>query len=224
MIPDLLRARPHLRDVFDRYGLRGCGGAHGPAETLAYFARAHGVELERLLSELRQADRTVPHPAAAHARGGVAPRPLPVHFADTIYRPFFKTAIAIALSAGAVWGAYLLIRIALAGSFTAISIHDINAHGHAQIFGWVGLFVMGFAYQAFPRMRHTTLWRRPGIIHFLPDARRHCGTHIGRASLCRSWHARVGARRSDERGDRDCPIRSSDHPHNSSKRPRPDLD
>ena len=165
MIPDLLRARPHLRDVFDRYGLRGCGGAHGPAETLAYFARAHGVELERLLSELRQADRTVPHPAAAHARGGVAPRPLPVHFADTIYRPFFKTAIAIALSAGAVWGAYLLIRIALAGSFTAISIHDINAHGHAQIFGWVGLFVMGFAYQAFPRMRHTTLWR-PGLALF----------------------------------------------------------
>ena len=28
---------------------------------------------------------------------------------------------------------------------------------HAQIFGWVGLFVMGFAYQAFPRFKHTTL-------------------------------------------------------------------
>jgi hypothetical protein len=33
----------------------------------------------------------------------------------------------------------------------------VNAHGHAQIFGWVGLFVMGFAYQAFPRFKHTTL-------------------------------------------------------------------
>src|SRR5690606_24389009 len=31
------------------------------------------------------------------------------------------------------------------------------AHGHAQIFGWVGLFVMGFAYQAFPRFKQTTL-------------------------------------------------------------------
>jgi len=43
MIPDLLRARPHLRPVFDRYGLRGCGGAYGPAETVAYFAGMHGV-------------------------------------------------------------------------------------------------------------------------------------------------------------------------------------
>src|SRR5262249_49045329 len=29
--------------------------------------------------------------------------------------------------------------------------------GHAQIFGWVGLFVMGFAYQAFPRFKHAEL-------------------------------------------------------------------
>jgi hypothetical protein len=33
----------------------------------------------------------------------------------------------------------------------------VNAHGHAQIYGWVGLFIMGFAYQAFPRMWHTRL-------------------------------------------------------------------
>ena len=32
-----------------------------------------------------------------------------------------------------------------------------TAHGEAQIFGWVGLFIMGFAYQAFPRMWQTTL-------------------------------------------------------------------
>ncbi|MEP0843155.1 MAG: DUF1858 domain-containing protein, partial [Phycisphaerae bacterium] len=45
-----------------------------------------------------------------------------------------------------------------AHAFTqANSIHDVNAHGHAQIFGWVGLFIMGFAYQAFPRVWHTRL-------------------------------------------------------------------
>ncbi|MBI1850967.1 MAG: DUF542 domain-containing protein [Planctomycetes bacterium] len=77
--------------------------------------------------------------------------------ADTIYRLFFKGGIAVILSAGALWGAILLLRIALSKSFTAISIHDVNAHGHAQIFGWIGLFVMGFAYQAFPRFKHTTL-------------------------------------------------------------------
>lgn len=73
-----------------------------------------------------------------------------------VHRPFFRAGIAVLLTAGAVWGAVLLLRIATAGSFTAISIHDINAHGHAQIFGWVGLFVMGFAYQMFVRWPTAT--------------------------------------------------------------------
>jgi uncharacterized protein involved in response to NO len=77
--------------------------------------------------------------------------------ADTIYRPFFKAGIAVTLTLGAAWGAYLLLRIAVSGSFTEAGLHDVNAHGHAQIFGWVGLFVMGFAYQAFPRFKQTTL-------------------------------------------------------------------
>ncbi len=153
MIPDLLRSRPHLRAVFDRYGLRGCGGPHGPAETIAYFARLHGVDVDRLLDELKAADRAPRPVTEGTATGG---------WADRLYAPFFKAGIAVALTAGAVWGAILLWRIALSGSFTAISIHDVNAHGHAQIFGWVGLFVMGFAYQAFPRMRHVELWR-PGL-------------------------------------------------------------
>ncbi|MDX9754441.1 MAG: NnrS family protein, partial [bacterium] len=52
---------------------------------------------------------------------------------------------------------WLLLKIGFGESFTAVGIHEVNAHGHAQIFGWVGLFVMGFAYQAFPRFKHTTL-------------------------------------------------------------------
>lgn len=82
--------------------------------------------------------------------------------ADGIYRPFFLAGIGVVLTLGAVWGAYLLVRIALAGEFTAVGVHEVNAHGHAQIFGWVGLFVMGFAYQAFPRFKQTTL-SYPGL-------------------------------------------------------------
>ncbi|MCC6681453.1 MAG: hypothetical protein IT445_11185 [Phycisphaeraceae bacterium] len=48
-------------------------------------------------------------------------------------------------------------QIGLADSFTGVSIQNVNAHGHAQIFGWVGLFIMGFAYQALPRFWNTTL-------------------------------------------------------------------
>ncbi|MCC6695047.1 MAG: DUF1858 domain-containing protein [Candidatus Hydrogenedentes bacterium] len=150
MLPDLLQAAPQVRPVLDRYGLRGCGGEHGPMESLAFFARAHGVPLQQLMGEIRanleqgnQAEQTVQAETD------------PV--ADAIYQPFFKAGIAVALTLGAVWGAFLLIRIALSGSFTAVGIHEVNAHGHAQIFGWVGLFVMGFAYQAFPRFKHTSL-------------------------------------------------------------------
>ncbi|MCC6487653.1 MAG: DUF1858 domain-containing protein [Candidatus Hydrogenedentes bacterium] len=150
MLPDLLQAAPQVRPVLDRYGLRGCGGEHGPMESLAFFARAHGVPLQQLMGEIRanleqgnQAEQTV--------QGDTDP------IADAIYQPFFKAGIAVALTLGAVWGAFLLIRIALSGSFTAVGIHEVNAHGHAQIFGWVGLFVMGFAYQAFPRFKHTSL-------------------------------------------------------------------
>ncbi len=150
LIPGLLRAAPQARPVLDRYGLRGCGGELGPVESLGFFAKAHDVPLPRLLDELRQACE---QPAAA------APPPPAAQVGDAIYRPFFKAGIAVVLTLGAAWGAYLLLRITFGGvGFqSADMVHDINAHGHAQIFGWVGLFVMGFAYQAFPRFKHTSL-------------------------------------------------------------------
>src|SRR5262245_53670765 len=114
---------------------------------MGFFARAHGVELTKFCEEIQEA---VDKPEAVTI-------PQAASTADIIYRRFFKAGIAATLTAGAVWGALLLITIGLKGSFTAISIFDINAHGHAQIFGWVGLFVMGFAYQAFPRFKHTSL-------------------------------------------------------------------
>lgn len=90
------------------------------------------------------------------ARDGlVVSQPLPIHpscVPETIYRRYFVGGILVILSVGAVWGAYLLWQVSKAGSFTGVSIHAVNAHGHAQIFGWVGMFVMGFAYQALPRM------------------------------------------------------------------------
>jgi hypothetical protein len=73
----------------------------------------------------------------------------------TPYRPFFTAGIAVALTLGASWGVWLLWQIGFAHRFTGVSILQVNAHGHAQVFGWVGLFVMGFAYQMFP-----ALWQR----------------------------------------------------------------
>lgn len=77
--------------------------------------------------------------------------------ADSIFQPFFAAGILVMLTLGVSWGAFLLLRIAVAGRFDGLSVHEVNAHGHAQIFGWVGLFVMGFAYQIFPRFKQTSL-------------------------------------------------------------------
>src|SRR5580765_929249 len=151
MLPTLLRACPRARPVLDKYGLRGCGGPEGPVESIAFFARAHDVKIDRLLQELRIALASPNAPAKA-----TEPQSDNL-IADTIYRPFFKAGIAVVLTLGAAWGAWLLLRIGLEGSFRAVGLHEVNAHGHAQIFGWVGLFVMGFAYQAFPRFKHASL-------------------------------------------------------------------
>ena len=55
LIPDLLRNTPQARAVLDRYGLRGCGGPLGPVESLGFFAKAHDIDLARLLHEIRDA-------------------------------------------------------------------------------------------------------------------------------------------------------------------------
>lgn len=149
-IPEVLRAWPQLRLVLDKYGLKGCGGPLGPEESIEFFARAHGVDSSKLLRELNE------------MCGQTSTQSPPVYqpgLGDTIYRNFFLGAISVLLSAGAVWGALLLLKIGFAQDFTINSIFAVNAHGHAMIFGWVGLFVMGFAYQAFPRFKHVELHR-----------------------------------------------------------------
>ena len=91
---------------------------------------------------------------------------LPVANQTTFYRSFFTAGIAVVLTVGASWGVWLLWQIGFARRFTGVSIHAVNAHGHAQVFGWVGLFVMGFAYQMFP-----AIWQRrlaaPGLVPFV---------------------------------------------------------
>jgi heme/copper-type cytochrome/quinol oxidase subunit 1 len=66
------------------------------------------------------------------------------------------------LSLGCVWGAINLLAIGLNRNFSTISYSWILAHGHAMVFGFVGFFIMGFAYQVFPRFKQTHLWR-PGL-------------------------------------------------------------
>ena len=149
-VAEIVKRCPTARRVFDEYGLKGCGGEHGPTEPLAFFAAVHKVDVDRLVSELNAELRK---PAAETY---VYQETL----GDFIYRRFFKAGIAVVLSVGCLWGALNLFEIAQRGNFLQIPlVPSIHAHAHAMIFGWLGLFVMGFAYQSFPRFKFTTLWR-----------------------------------------------------------------
>lgn len=74
------------------------------------------------------------------------------------YRPFFITALIVMLSSGAAWGCWFLWQIAVSGKVTGVSLHAINAHAQTVIYGFLGLFIMGFAYQAFPRLWKHSLF------------------------------------------------------------------
>src|SRR4029079_6568064 len=58
--------------------------------------------------------------------------PEEVAVSRTLYRPFFLAGIAVVLTVGAAWGAWLLWQIGFAHRFTGVSLHHVNAHGHAQ--------------------------------------------------------------------------------------------
>ncbi len=148
-IAEVLERCASARRIFDQHGLRGCGGVGGPAESLEFFATVHQANLDELLRELN----------AEIAKPSAAALPFQESIADYIYRRFFKAGVAVVLSIGAFWGAINLLQLAVARGFGRLDMMaPIHAHAHAMIFGWMGLFVMGFAYQSFPRFKNTTLW------------------------------------------------------------------
>ena len=124
-------------------------GQDGPSESLSFFAAVHQVKLEQLLEEIRVEMKSPSGEPYLYKES------LP----DFIYRRFFKAGVATVLTVGCLWGAISLLQLAMGKNFLQLRLlPSIHAHAHAMVFGWVGMFVMGFAYQSFPRFKNTTLW------------------------------------------------------------------
>jgi uncharacterized protein involved in response to NO len=68
-----------------------------------------------------------------------------------LYQPFLRGALVTALTAGATLGALNLAVMGFRADLSAVWGPLIQAHGYAQMFGWVGLFIMGVAYHTLPR-------------------------------------------------------------------------
>jgi hypothetical protein len=108
----------------------------GHLEPLHHFARRHGIDLDQLLAELSQAAGTGVDRDSARAQ--------------LVHRSFIASALAVTLSLGAGWGALLLFEIGWRGRFDAIPAGHVVAHGAAQLWGFVGLFVVGIALRYLP--------------------------------------------------------------------------
>ncbi|MEK7699706.1 MAG: DUF1858 domain-containing protein, partial [Planctomycetota bacterium] len=114
---------------------------------IAFFAKAHEVDYDTLVKELKEAVE----------KGGGEHVVIPRLEEDRIYEKFVKTAIVLTLTVGVTFGAIVLSYIAIKLNFNSVYYALIQAHGHAQIYGWVGLCIMGFALYIIPRVKNTEL-------------------------------------------------------------------
>ncbi|HEX21289.1 MAG TPA: hypothetical protein ENH19_01385, partial [Actinobacteria bacterium] len=66
---------------------------------------------------------------------------------------FIYAALAITLTAGSTLGAWFLANAVAKGIYGQAMGRVIHIHAHAQLFGWVTLFIMGMAYVILPRFK-----------------------------------------------------------------------
>jgi len=66
---------------------------------------------------------------------------------------YVATGLAFMLLPGTFVGVVNLMKIASAHAPSAAGAAWVQAHGHAQLFGWLGTFILGIGYYAIPRLR-----------------------------------------------------------------------
>jgi uncharacterized protein involved in response to NO len=153
-VREILARWPSTRGVFERTGLLGCGGPEGPAEPLGLFAELHHVPLDSLQRSLHAAIRA----ASVRSRRELTVAPaVPLAFEPVHrYKPFLLTALALTLTFGATLGMINLARMTTPW-FGGMTMSSVRAHAFVQVFGFVGLFVMGVACHVLPRFAAQAL-------------------------------------------------------------------
>ncbi len=152
-VREVLSRYPDLEPVFDRHGLTGCGGPEGPTEPLFFFATVHKVDPTALVNELNN------ELAAKHKAVSPSPKPRVSENSKRLsfYPLFMGTAIVLALSAGFGLGSMLLLSrtfgVVLSPLGASSWMDQVQMHGFIQIFGWIGLFIMGVSLHILPRFK-----------------------------------------------------------------------
>jgi iron-sulfur cluster repair protein YtfE (RIC family) len=94
-VAEIVRSCPNARRIFDRHGLKGCGGEHGPSESLSFFATVHQANVDELIREI---NCEINNPSA---QPYIYKETLP----EYIHRRFFKAGVLTVLTVGCLWGA-----------------------------------------------------------------------------------------------------------------------
>lgn len=75
--------------------------------------------------------------------------------AQRLVAAFILTGLAFMLLPGTFLGVWNLISISESRSVTTLSPAWIQAHGHAQIFGWIGTFILGIGLYSLQKMQRS---------------------------------------------------------------------
>jgi uncharacterized protein involved in response to NO len=155
-VREVVKRYPGIEAVFERHGISGCGGPDGPIEPVAFFARVHQLDPAVLLSELRE---------FASRRTGTAPIQMMEERPRQTGQLYF-VAVILSISV-AVLGGFPLGILAALGGGRDIGLGTrwsplVQAHGHLQLVGFVGLFIVGITYHVLPRFKSMSL-ALPGL-------------------------------------------------------------
>jgi uncharacterized protein involved in response to NO len=66
---------------------------------------------------------------------------------------YIGTGLLFMLLPGTFLGLWNLLAISSHHSATTVSAAWVQAHGHAQIFGWIGTFILGIGFYSIPKLR-----------------------------------------------------------------------
>jgi len=66
---------------------------------------------------------------------------------------FVSTGLLFMVFPGTFLGVWNLLQISGRGSTASVSAAWLQAHGHAQVFGWVGTFILGIGFYSIPKLR-----------------------------------------------------------------------
>jgi hypothetical protein len=151
-VKEVVEKYPVTRRIFETYGIM-CGSNVLPDKPLSFFARMHNINPVQLIDDLQKLINGKVDTTAEVA----ITKPQTEH----VYEIFVKTAIIIVLSTGCLYGASLLAYTAFRNSLSSVAWILTETHGDTQVYGWVGLFIMGISYFALPKFWNSMLYSSP---------------------------------------------------------------